>query len=254
MHDCKILHTDALTLLSELPNASVQTLVTSPPYGIGKAYERRTSPTAWAEWLQPIMREASRVVAQHMFWQTGNHVQDGVVTPLDMLVWAMLQGSEWKLRNRIVWTYGHGLHTKRRFSGRHETVLWFTRGDDYRFDLDAVRVPQKYPNKRHFKGEKKGELSGHPLGKNPGDVWDITNVKNNHPEKTAHPCQFPEALVQRAVLCSTRRGDTVLDPFVGSGTTAAVAAREGRRFIGCDTDPTYVAIARERVVKRSTTP
>lgn len=247
MQDIRIEHTDALTLLRALPDKAAQTLVTSPPYGIGKDYERRTTPDVWTEWLDPIMRQAARVTAEHMFWQTGNHVHNGVVTPLDMLVWAMLRGTEWVLRNRIVWTYGHGLHAKRRFSGRHETVLWFTRGDEHHFDLDAVRIPQKYPNKRHFKGAKKGELSGNPLGKNPGDVWDISNVKHNHPEKTGHPCQFPEELVRRAILCSTRAGDTVLDPFVGSGTTAVVAAKTGRRFVGCDTDATYVSIARDRL-------
>ena len=77
------------------------------------------------------------------------------------------------MRNRIVWHFGHGLHASRRFSGRYEVIMWFTKSDDYTFNLDAVRVPQKYPQKKHFKGPRRGELSGNPLGKNPGDVWEI---------------------------------------------------------------------------------
>lgn len=247
MPDIRIRHTDALTLLRTMTDGQAQALVTSPPYGIGKEYEHKVTPAAWLEWIEPIILEAQRATAQHMFWQVGNHVHKGVVTPLDIVLHPLITSNGWVLRNRIVWTYGHGLHAKQRFSGRHETVLWVTRGDNYHFDLDAVRVPQKWPQKKHYKGARKGELSGNPLGKNPGDTWDIPNVKHNHPEKTAHPCQFPESLVERIVRCSTRAGDTVLDPFLGSGTTAKVCAREGRHFFGCDTDPTYITIARERL-------
>jgi adenine-specific DNA-methyltransferase len=87
-----------------------------------------------------------------------------------------------KLRNRIVWTFGHGLHCQKRFSGRHETILWFTKSDDYKFKLDPVRVPSKYPFKKYFKGPNKGRISSNPLGKNPADVWDIPNVKANRAE------------------------------------------------------------------------
>ena len=238
---------DCLEMLGSLRDATVQTLVTSPPYGIGKAYENRSTPTEWADAMAPIVQESARVAAEHMFWQVGNHVHQGVVTPLDIFLYPLLARDGWVMRNRMVWTYGHGLHARSRFSGRYETILWFTKGDSYLFDLDAVRVPQKYPAKRYYKGDKKGELSGNPKGKNPGDVWDISNVKHNHPEKTAHPCQFPEALIKRVVLASTREGDTVADIFLGSGTTAAVCAKTNRRFIGCDTSADYVAVARARI-------
>jgi len=152
-----------------------------------------------------------------------------------------------QLRNRIVWTFGHGLHATKRLSGRHEAVLWLTKSDGYKFNLDNIRVPSKYPNKRHFKGPKKGQLSGNPLGKNPGDVWDISNVKHNHPEKTAHPCQFPEALVERAILATSAPGDVVADPFMGSGTTAAVAARLGRKWSGAEAFPDYWPIIDSRL-------
>jgi adenine-specific DNA-methyltransferase len=141
------------------------------------------------------------------------------------------------------------VHASRRFSGRHETILWYTKGTDYFFNLDAVRIPQKYPGKRHYKGPNKGKFSGNPLGKNPSDVWNIPNVKANHIEKTAHPCQFPVALVQRLIRALTPDGGTVSDPFAGSGSAALAARIEGRSFIGCDLKQSYVEIANERIRK-----
>jgi adenine-specific DNA-methyltransferase len=113
-------------------------------------------------------------------------------------------------------------------------------------------VPQKYPGKRHYKGPKKGELSGNPLGKNPSDVWEIPNVKANHIEKTDHPCQFPVALVQRLIRALVTANGLVSDPFLGSGTSAVAASVEDRRFIGCDIQPEYIVIARKRVVDAKT--
>ena len=151
-------------------------------------------------------------------------------------------------RNRIVWTFGHGLHCKKRFSGRYETVLWFSKGEDYTFNLDDVRVPQKYPAKKHYKGAKKGQLSGNPLGKNPEDVWDIPNIKNNHPEKTAHPCQFPELLAERLIKALSPVGGVVLDCFMGSGSTGVPSLKNNRNFIGIEKDENYFEIARKRIL------
>jgi hypothetical protein len=141
----------------------------------------------------------------------------------------------------------HGTHASRRFSNRYETVLWYSKGEDYYFDLDAVRVPQKYPGKRHYKGPRKGEWSGNPLGKNPSDVWDIPNVKAGHVEKTLHPCQFPVALVQRLVRALCPPDGLIVDCFAGSASTGVAALVEGRRFSGCDVNPIYVYIGRERL-------
>lgn len=146
-----------------------------------------------------------------------------------------------------MWHFEHGLHCSKRFSGRYETILWYTRPGRYTFNLDAVRVPQKYPGKRHFRGPRAGELSCNPLGKNPGDVWAIPNVKNNHVEKTSHPCQFPVELVQRLILSLTDPTDIVLDPFAGVGSTMVAAILTGRRGFGSDTIAEYCRIAAERV-------
>lgn len=147
----------------------------------------------------------------------GNYVDNGEIIPLDILLYPIFSSFKLKLRNRIVWHFGHGLHASKRFSGRYEVILWFTKTDEYVFNLDNVRVPQKLPNKKHFKGPNKGKLSGHPLGKNPSDVWEIPNVKSNHVEKTIHPCQFPVELIERLVLALTDEGDWVFDPFIGGG-------------------------------------
>jgi len=125
--------------------------------------------------------------------------------------------------------------------------MWFTKGDDYVFDVDPIRVPQKYPGKKYFRGPKAGQYSCNPLGKNPGDVWTIPNVKSNHVEKTGHPCQFPVELIERLVLSLTREGDWVLDPFLGTGTSIIAALRHRRRGIGAEVFKKYVEIAKSRI-------
>ena len=240
---------DNLKFMRRLPDESMNLIVTSPPYNIGKAYEKRTSQAKYIENQAACIAEAVRVLAPNgsICWQVGNHVDSGEVFPLDILLYPLFKNHGLQLRNRIVWTFGHGLHTQKRFSGRHETILWFTKSENYTFNLDPVRVPSKYPNKKHFKGPKKGELSSNPLGKNPADVWDIPNVKANHIEKTEHPCQFPVGLIERLVLALTHEGESVLDPYLGVGSSAIAALRHGRHAYGCDLDNTYISIAWERI-------
>jgi adenine-specific DNA-methyltransferase len=242
-------HGDCADLLAQIPRGSVQLVVTSPPYNIGKEYETRKGLDAY---IEDQRRTISRCVelltdSGSICWQVGNHVQNGQIWPLDVLLYEAFAAHGLKLRNRIVWYFGHGLHCKRRFSGRYETINWFTKSDDYVFNLDAVRVPQKYPGKRHFKGPKAGEYSCDPLGKNPTDVWEIPNVKANHIEKTIHPCQFPVELVERLVLALSNKGDLVLDPYIGVGSTAVAALMHGRRAAGAEIREDYIEIARERV-------
>jgi adenine-specific DNA-methyltransferase len=219
---------------------------------MGKEYDKSSSLDDFIadhKKLAPLLVRALKDGGS-LCWQVGHHVQNGVVAPLDALIYQIFSKEEKLfLRNRIVWTFGHGVHASRRFSGRHETILWFTKGHQYKFDLDAVRVPQKYPGKRHYKGPRKGEWSGNPLGKNPSDVWEIPNVKSRHIEKTEHPCQFPVALVQRLVRALPPVNGLVVDPFMGAGTSAVAAAIEGRRFSGCDSNGFYVEIARARIAK-----
>ncbi len=240
---------DNLTFMRSLPAASMHLIVTSPPYNLGKEYEARRSVDVYQEEQAAAIAEAVRLLHPNgsICWQVGNYVDEGEIFPLDAVLYPMFKVHGLQLRNRIVWTFGHGLHCQKRFSGRHETILWFTKASDYTFNLDPVRVPSKYPNKKHFKGPKVGQLSGHPLGKNPGDVWDIPNVKANHVEKTEHPCQFPVGLVERLVLALTNPGDNVLDPYLGVGSSAIAALKNERNAFGCDTVPEYISIAKERL-------
>ena len=240
---------DNLKFMRGLPDESMGLIVTSPPYNIGKAYEKRTSQEKYVEDQAACIAEAVRLLSPtgSICWQVGNHVDSGEIFPLDILLYPLFKNHGLQLRNRIVWTFGHGLHCQKRFSGRHETILWFTKSEEYIFNLDSVRVPSKYPNKKHFKGPNKGELSSNPLGKNPSDVWDIPNVKSNHVEKTEHPCQFPVGLVERLVLSLTNEGDNVLDPYLGVGSAAIAAMKHGRHAYGCDLDQGYIDIAWERI-------
>lgn len=240
---------DNFEFMRSLKNESMHLIVTSPPYNIGKDYEKRTSNEIYIEQQSLAIAEAVRLLHPQgsICWQVGNHVDDGEIFPLDIILYQKFKDLGLKLRNRIVWTFGHGLHCQKRFSGRHETILWFTKNDDYTFNLDPIRVPSKYPEKKHFKGPNKGKVSSNPLGKNPSDVWDIPNVKSNHVEKLDHPCQFPVGLVERLVLGLTNKGDNVLDPYLGVGSSAVAALKNGRHAYGCDIVCDYVNIAKKRI-------
>jgi adenine-specific DNA-methyltransferase len=240
---------DNLTFMRKLASDSMKLIVTSPPYNIGKAYERRSSLESYVASQEAVIAECMRLLKPggSICWQVGNHIQGGEVFPLDIILYPIFAKHGLKLRNRIVWHFEHGLHCKNRLSGRHETILWFTKGDEYTFNLDPIRVPSKDPGKKHFKGPKAGQLSGNPLGKNPGDVWVFPNVKNNHVEKTIHPCQFPVELVERLVLSLTDAGDAVFDPYMGVGSTVVAALKSGRSGYGCDNVSEYVKVAHKRV-------
>jgi len=240
---------DNLEFMRPLKSESMQLIATSPPYNIGKAYESRSRLDSYVQAQAQVIAECVRLLHPRgsLCWQVGNHVQNGEIFPLDIVLYPIFREHGLKLRNRIVWHFEHGLHCSKRLSGRYETIMWFTKSDDYVFNLDPIRVPSKYPGKKYFKGPKVGQLSGNPLGKNPGDVWVFPNVKNNHVEKTIHPCQFPIELVERLVLSLTDPHGGVFDPYMGVGSTVVAAAMHDRVGYGCDTVKKYVDVAWERV-------
>lgn len=252
---------DALECAKALPANFFSLIITSPPYNLGKEYEQRSSLKNYLAQQKPLIYELKRALKHNgsLCWQVGNYVENGEVFPLDVYYYDLFKSEGLQLRNRIIWHFEHGLHCSQRFSGRYETLLWFTKSDDYLFHLDPVRVPSKYPGKLHFKGEKRGQPSGNPLGKNPSDVWTILeddwergiwkipNVKANHPEKTVHPCQFPVELVERCVLAFTNEEDWVYDPYCGVGSTLVAAAKHHRRAVGCDREKTYLEICQDRL-------
>ncbi|MHA1971934.1 MAG: DNA-methyltransferase [Candidatus Hodarchaeales archaeon] len=265
---------NCLDFLKTIPDKTIDLVISSPPYNIGKVYEKRQSFREYLEKQKPVLEELIRVLAStgSICWQVGNFVKKGEVFPLDIYYYEIFKDLGLYLRNRIIWTFGHGLHASKRLSGRYETILWFTKTDNYKWNLDAIRVPQKYPGKRSYKGQNKGKPSGNPKGKNPSDiwrpstgkwektleilkedwtnlVWDIPNVKSNHPEKTIHPCQFPIELVERCILALTEKNDWVLDPYCGVGSTLIAGIKNDRRVIGVDYEANYIKIAEERIEK-----
>ena len=248
-HEPALACEDNLSFMARLADGHVKLVVTSPPYNIGKGYEDKLTLADYLEKQARVIQECVRVLHPQgsICWQVGNYVDDGEIVPLDAVLYPLFRDQGLKLRNRIVWHFGHGLHCTRRLSGRYETINWWTKGDRYTWNLDPIRVPSKYPGKRHFKGPNVGKLSGNPKGKNPGDVWEFPNVKSNHPEKTIHPCQFPVELVERLVLSMTNEDDAVLDPYMGVGSSIVAALMHGRRAYGCDIVPEYADIAGQRV-------
>ena len=226
-------------------------VVTSPPYNIGKEYESAKTLDEYFENQKEVIKAIDRHVKDSgsICWQVGNYInkKDGSIFPLDIGFYKIFNDLGYILKNRIIWHFGHGLHATNRLSGRYETVLWFIKSEDYTFNLDAIRVPQKYPGKTYYKGPNKGKISSNKLGKNPEDVWYIPNVKGNHIEKTEHPCQFPVGLIERLVLGMTNPGDIVFDPYMGVGSAGIAALAHGRKFIGAEIDSKYVKIARKRL-------
>jgi adenine-specific DNA-methyltransferase len=244
---------DCLEFSSSLPDASLDLIITSPPYSIKKEYEKEDSLADTLAFQEEMIEESYRLLKPtgNICWQVGTHVSNKGKKriPWDYLLYDVFKRKGFELRNRIIWTYNHGLHAKHFFSGRYETILWFSKTSDYFFDLDSVRVPQKEPNKKFYKGPKKGMVSSNPLGKNPGDVWEITNIKNGHPEKIdgGHPCQFPLQLTDRVIRSMSPEKGVVFDPFGGTATSIVSAIKNRRIGIGCEIDPAYHKLGLNRL-------
>lgn len=262
---------DALNFLKKQQDKSIKLIITSPPYNIGKEYETVTSLNEYLNHLKPIIKELVRVLSDDgsICWEVGNYIdpKTSEVFPLDIYFYSLFKEMGLQLRNRIIWHFGHGLQCEKRFSGRYESILWFTKSNQYTFNLDDVRIPSKYPGKRSYKGANKGKLSGNPKGKNPEDlwkatidrlyddwdckIWDIPNVKSQHPEKTIHPCQFPVELAERCVLALSNENDIVYDPFAGVASSLIAALKNGRQAYGTELMQEYVDIGLERIEKLS---
>ncbi|MCL5100849.1 MAG: site-specific DNA-methyltransferase [Candidatus Marsarchaeota archaeon] len=255
---------DTYKFLKQIPSNSVSLILTSPHYNVGKIYEKKQKLEDYLAYQRNVAEECVRVLKKNgsIAWEVGNYTYNGEIYPLDYFFYEIFKNKfGLRLRNRIIWKFEHGLHAQLKFSGRYETILWFTKSDNFTFNLDSVRVPQKYPGKTYYKGEKRGLPSGNPLGKNPGDVWEITlqdwenevwdipNVKANHVEKTVHPAQFPIELAQRVILALSNENEVVLDPYGGVGTTALASALLNRKAISIDRSEKYSNIALRRLNK-----
>ena len=261
----KYIHGDASKTLDELINKKkkFKLVVTSPPYNMDREYEKNVS-------LEKYIKEISEVIGKliklldkkgSICWQVGNYIHPKTkeIIPLDIFYHQLFKENGLFLRNRIIWHFEHGLHASQRFSGRYEVIMWYTKSNNYTFNLDSVRIPAKYPGKTYYRGEKKGQISGNPKGKNPSDVWkivtkdwkkeiwNIPNVKAKHREKTIHPCQYPVELIERCILALTKKNDWILDPYAGVASSLIAALKNGRNSIGIEKYKKYLNVGEKRI-------
>lgn len=242
--------------MTEIETGTVDLVVTSPPYNIDIQYGNKTAKGKVLEskgikyrdnmeeedyrrMLASVFSECKRVVKDtgSIWINIKNRVVGGVVLPP---FWIQDFFDDLYLKNLIIWNFDWGGSTNRRFAPRYEFVFWFVKNKDhYTFNLDDVKIPALNYRPDRYKSQ----------WKNPTDVWRISMVSGNFEERTSHPAQYPEELVERILLAGTNRGDVVLDPFMGSGTSAVVAKKLGRHYLGYETVKEYCDIARERLEK-----
>jgi len=230
---------DANQTMQELRTGSVDLVIADPPYNLGKDYGNNRDMMAWQEyeeftrhWLTEAIRLMKPTASIYVFMG---------VRFISSLFRMMEDDFKLVFNGWITWHYTQGMGRKLGFSPRHEDILYFTRTDKFIFNLDSVRIPQKYFRKRN-----------NMTGANPGDVWQFSHVHYCSAEREKHPTQKPEALMERIIKASSNEGDLVLDPFVGSGTTCRVANLLNRRWIGIDLNPDYIQMSERRLEQKST--
>jgi site-specific DNA-methyltransferase (adenine-specific) len=249
-------HADVLELLGRLDDGSVDLVVTDPPYAIAKAeWDEFESLEAYVEWCDRWLTEVARVLAPH-----GSAYVCGfseILADVKARSARRFAGCRW-----LVWYYRNKANLGRDWGRSHESILHLRR-EDTRVDVDAIRIPYnghttRYParvqavSSQYGGGKRRDRWEPNPLGAKPRDVLEIPVICNGMAEKTAHATQKPEALIEKLILASSTPGQLVVDPFVGSGTTAVVAGRLGRRWLAGDADPRYVGLTRERLLRSVT--
>ena len=244
---------DSLELMNRIGTEQIDLTVTSPPYNIGKEYEEPRPLPAYLDWMENWINRIYRITKGNgAFWLNLGYTEvpsRGRAVPISYLIWDRIP---FFFLQEIVWNYGAGVATKQVFSPRNEKFLWYVKSnEEYTFNLDQVRDPNvKYPNQK-----KNGKVRVNPIGKNPTDVWQFPKVTTGDKltgqraskERTAHPAQFPESVIERIILACSNPGDVILDPFLGSGTTANVAVAKGRCVVGIEINQNYIDMAINRI-------
>jgi len=250
---------DAGALLGSLDDGSVDLVVTDPPYAIAKeAWDEFESLDAYVAWCDDWLAQVARVLAP-----TGSAYVCGfseILAEVKARSARRFAGCRW-----LVWHYRNKANLGRDWGRSHESILHLRASRETRIDVDAVRIPynahtRRYPERvqavssQYGRGVRRDRWEPHPLGAKPRDVLEVPVLCNGMAEKTPHATQKPEALIETLIKASSKQGDLVVDPFAGSGTTAVVAARLGRRWICGDADPRYVGLARERLTATAPAP
>jgi len=234
MNNIDIITGDALVELCKIEANSVDLIIADPPYNLGKDYGNNHDVLGFDAYLsfsRDWLKQAHRILKPSgslyvfMGFRFISYLYDILDRELQMF-----------FNNWIVWHYTQGTGKTKGFSPRHDDILMFTRTNRFKFNLDSVRVPQKY-----YRGRN------NMRGANPGDVWTFSHVHYCNGNRQAHPTQKPEGLIERMVLASTDEGDLVVDPFCGSGTTLRVCQQLGRKAIGVEINPDYVRMTQERL-------
>jgi len=246
---CVIYHGDCLEMMRHLPQESAALTVTSPPYNIGKVYETAQPLADYLDWCADWIHEVYRITqSTGALWLNLGYLsipERAKAIPIPYLLWDRVP---FFLIQEIVWNYSAGVAGRKFFSPRNEKFLWYVKDEDnYTFNLDDVRDPNvKYPNQK-----KNGKIKVNPIGKNPGDVWQFKKVTSGQnrsaKERTEHPAQFPEEVIQRIIKAASHPNELVLDPFIGSGTTAVVGLRLQRFVLGFEIQSNYCDIAATRI-------
>jgi modification methylase hpaI len=242
--------------MHEIKDKSVNLIVTSPPYNIDIKYGNKTikgkvidskgikyndnlNENEYRKLLKDVFNECKRVLTDDgsIFINIKNRYQNGrIISPK----WIEDYFEDMYLKNIIIWNFDWGGSTNKRFAPRYEYVYWYTKEEkNYKFYLDSVKIPALNFRPDRYKSQTK----------NPSDVWKISMVSGNFEERTTHPAQFPERLIERIISCSTNQNDIVLDPFMGSGTTAVVAKKLNRNYIGYEIEKEYIQISNIRLDK-----
>lgn len=225
---------DALVELPKLKPETFDLIVVDPPYNLGKDYGNNQDTKKFNDYLlfsRCWLKEAHRLLKPSgtiyvfMGFRFISYIYDILLRELGMFF------NSW-----IVWHYTQGIGKTKGFSPRHDDILMFTKSKEFVFNLDAVRVPQKYYRERN-----------NMRGANPGDVWEFSHVHYCNENRQNHPTQKPEALIERIVLASSHEGSLVLDPFLGSGTTLKVCQQLNRLGMGIEVNPDYVQMSSNRL-------
>jgi DNA modification methylase len=252
---------DNLGVLAEIEDGSIDLVYADPPFGTGRSRRARSGEfddRIDVAWLVPRFREFHRVLKAtgSLFVHLDFRSVHAAKIALDEIF-----GAE-RFLNEIIWCYSVGGKSRRTFGRKHDNILWYAKTERHAFHADQVRVPRKAGshmkvvtdadgNPVQLKRDRRtGKLYSYPvnLGKIPEDYWtDIETLNRSDRQRTGWPTQKPEALLARIIQATTRPGDLVADFFCGSGTTAAVAARLGRRFVACDVSPEAIAITKTRI-------
>lgn len=253
-----IIFNKSCEVMSELPDKSVNLMVTSPPYNIGIDYGNKhvngkvvgskgvkysdsLPEDEYRKMLKKVIDETRRVLKDDgQIWFNIKNRYDGkqVIPPF----WVMDLFEGMYLKNLVIWNYDWGGSTNKRFAPRYEYVFFYTKHkDEYTFNLDDVKIPALNYRPDRYKTQLK----------NPSDVWRMALVSGNEIERTNHPAQYPEELIERIILTGTNEGEIVLDPFMGSGTTAVVAKQLNRHYVGYEIMKDYIEMANKRIEKNS---